>query len=46
MVGPIKLVDDIVDHPMKVEKGMAFLPESPGLGVGLVENKINKFLIH
>ena len=44
MVGPIKLTDDIVDHPMKTREGAGLVPESPGLGVDLVEAKVAKYM--
>jgi muconate cycloisomerase len=43
MVGPLKLPDDIVTHPLVVEKGDGLVPTGPGLGADLDQQKINKY---
>ena len=43
MIGPHKLVDDIVDVPLPLVHGRTFLPNGPGLGVSLDEAKLNKY---
>jgi L-alanine-DL-glutamate epimerase-like enolase superfamily enzyme len=43
MVGPLKLPDDIVTHPLVVENGDGLVPTSPGLGADLDQQKINKY---
>jgi L-Ala-D/L-Glu epimerase / N-acetyl-D-glutamate racemase len=43
MVGPLKLPDDIVTHPLVVENGDGLVPTSPGLGADLDQQKIKKY---
>ena len=40
IVGPMLLADDIVTQPIVYENGAAILPEGPGLGVALDEDKV------
>ena len=43
MVGPTKLVDDLTDTPVDLMQGVMNLPEGPGLGVELSEEKLRKY---
>jgi L-Ala-D/L-Glu epimerase len=44
-VGPFKMADDVVKHPLCMEKGWIPLPEAPGLGVELDDAKITEYQI-
>ena len=43
-VGPLKTVDDIVTHKLDISSGSLRLPNGPGLGVTLDNEKIEKYL--
>ena len=43
MVGPAKLVDDLTDTPVDLMQGVMNLPDGPGLGVELSEEKLRKY---
>ena len=42
-VGPLKTVDDIVTHKLDISSGSLALPDGPGLGVTLDEEKMQKY---
>jgi L-alanine-DL-glutamate epimerase-like enolase superfamily enzyme len=41
-IGPDKLVSDIADKPMVLDRGTALLPNEPGLGTGLNRDSFDK----
>lgn len=43
-VGPEKMLDDVVDAPLDMRTGRCAVPQSPGLGVVLDENKLDNYL--
>lgn len=43
LFGPELLRDDIVNNPIRIESGKVFIPEGPGLGVDVNEDKIKEF---
>ena len=38
--GPQFLTADVLEEPLKIEKGMAFAPDGPGLGIEVDERKV------
>ena len=44
-VGPYKMVDDIVNLPIEIDSGKIAVPNSPGLGVSIDMDKIEKFRV-
>ena len=44
-IGPDKLLDDLCDAPMTIEAGEAVLPEGPGLGITVNEEKLKKYAV-
>ena len=44
--GPSLMVDDILDEPVVIKEGFTYVPEGPGLGVRLDEDKIEKYRIN
>ena len=44
-VGPIKMSDDVVKDPIRMEKGTVPVPMKPGLGTDLDEEKIKKYRV-
>jgi len=42
-VGPEKMRDDVVDRPLDLGAGRIALPREPGLGVRLVEEKLERY---
>ncbi|HEX4328437.1 MAG TPA: enolase C-terminal domain-like protein, partial [Burkholderiales bacterium] len=42
-VGPLKTSDDIVTHKLDISSGEIALPEGPGLGVVLDEQKVERY---
>jgi muconate cycloisomerase len=44
-IGPDKLAGDIADRPMVLERGVALLPDEPGLGAGLDRAALDKLKI-
>jgi len=42
-VGPLKTSDDIVTHKLDLGSGEIALPEGPGLGVVLDEEKVRRY---
>ena len=45
LFGPLAIKEDIIVDPIKYEKGYIFVPEGPGLGIELDEDKIEKFIV-
>lgn len=43
LVGPLLLAEDLVTTPIRYRQGAAFLPDGPGLGVVLDEDKVARF---
>lgn len=43
MVGPSRLVEDLVERPMAVHRGSVEVPAGPGLGVELREEALSRF---
>ncbi len=43
VVGPMLLADDIVMSPIRYENGAAQLPEGPGIGIELDEDKLRQY---
>ena len=43
--GPVLLADDILHEPIVFKDGYAILPEGPGLGVQVDEEKLKKYRI-
>lgn len=41
--GPVWLADDIVKEPLKIQDGFIYVPDKPGLGVELDEEKVKKY---
>jgi len=46
MEGPWCYVDDIVKDPMEIEEGLLKIPEGPGLGVTVDEEKVDRYRIY
>ena len=44
-VGPYKMIDDIVNLPLEIDSGKIAVPNSPGLGVSIDMDKIEKFRV-
>ena len=44
-VGPLKTADDIVTHKLDISNGQMKLPDGPGLGVALDEEKVRAYQI-
>jgi len=42
--GPQFLTDHVLKNPIRVDNGKAYLPEGPGLGVEVDENKVHKLV--
>jgi len=42
--GPQFLTDQVLKNPIRVDNGKAYLPEGPGLGVEVDENKVHKLV--
>ncbi len=42
-VGPEKMKDDVVDRPVDIESGRIPVPQAPGLGVTLDEEKLERY---
>jgi L-alanine-DL-glutamate epimerase-like enolase superfamily enzyme len=42
-MSPLRLADDVTDYARLVDRGMARVPESPGLGVKLDDDKLEKY---
>ena len=42
-VGPLKTVDDIVTYKLDISSGHLALPQGPGLGVILDDEKLNQY---
>jgi len=45
-VGPFKMADDVVKKPLVMDKGFVPVPQKPGLGVELDEDKLKKYLVN
>ena len=45
MEGPWCYVDDVVRDPLELEKGMVKIPDDPGLGVIIDEEKVARYRI-
>jgi L-alanine-DL-glutamate epimerase-like enolase superfamily enzyme len=45
-IGPDKLVDDIVKAPLKIENGEAILPDAPGCGTEIDEEKFKTYTVN
>jgi muconate/chloromuconate cycloisomerase len=43
LFGPRLLKDDVVDNPIRIEDGKVFIPDGPGLGVKVNEDKIKQY---
>jgi muconate cycloisomerase len=43
LFGPHLLKDDVVDNPIRIENGKVFIPDGPGLGVEVNEDKIKQY---
>ncbi|MGM8214676.1 muconate/chloromuconate family cycloisomerase [Bacillaceae bacterium W0354] len=44
--GPNWLADDLVKHPLEIQEGFITVPEDPGLGIELDEEKVKKYKRH
>ena len=44
-VGPFKMADDVVKEPLLMDRGYLPVPQKPGLGVDLDEEKLKKYMI-
>jgi L-alanine-DL-glutamate epimerase-like enolase superfamily enzyme len=42
--GPQFLTADVLKNPLRIEKGMAHVPEGPGLGIELSEDKVRELM--
>jgi L-alanine-DL-glutamate epimerase-like enolase superfamily enzyme len=45
MEGPWCYLDDVVRDPLELEKGMVKIPDDPGLGVIIDEEKVARYRI-
>lgn len=45
ITGPTLLVDDVLAHPLHFEDGYLYLPEGPGLGVDLDDEKVRQYTV-
>jgi len=45
MVGPLIMHDDIVKEPLDMNKGYVMVPDKPGLGLEIDEDKLKKYAI-
>src|SRR5262245_47699283 len=45
IIGPLYHSEDILQQPLKIERGYAFIPDKPGLGVELDEEKLKRFRV-
>ena len=45
MEGPWCYIDDVVKDLMETEKGVIKIPEGPGIGVTIDEEKVNRYKI-
>lgn len=43
MVGPLKMVDDVVTEGIKIHNGFMHIPQKPGLGVMIDDEKLDKY---
>ena len=43
LFGPILLKDDVANNPIRIENGKVLIPEGPGLGVDVNEDKIKEY---
>ncbi|MBI4308645.1 MAG: hypothetical protein HY684_07565 [Chloroflexi bacterium] len=41
----LSLVEDVIKQPIRIERGYAYLPQGPGLGVELDDAKLQKYLM-
>jgi muconate cycloisomerase len=41
-VGPLKMLKDVVKSPLKMERGRVMVPDGPGLGAELDEEKLQE----
>jgi L-alanine-DL-glutamate epimerase-like enolase superfamily enzyme len=42
-MSPLRLADDVTDYARLVDRGRVRVPESPGLGVSLDHNKLERY---
>jgi len=42
-IGPLYLKDDILEKPVEIERGSLKIPDKPGLGIGVSEEKIERY---
>ena len=45
MEGPWCYVDDVVEKTMDIDRGMVKIPENPGIGVAIDEEKVNRYRV-
>ena len=43
MLGPLKVTDSVVTTPIDIRSGVLKVPEGPGLGLELDEDKLARF---
>ena len=46
IIGPLMLVDDVLEQPLQIIDGELSLPKSPGLGIELDRSKLDKYSVN
>ncbi|THB72633.1 MAG: hypothetical protein D3926_25185 [Desulfobacteraceae bacterium] len=45
MEGPVCYIDDVVETPMEIEDGMLKIPDGPGFGISIDDEKVSRYRI-